>query len=87
MTTQNRMTLIGKRLRHLRTINGLTLKEAGHPAGCKAAAYSNYEQGYRTPGLDEIAALGKFYKVNPAWIAGFTDEGPVLPDGTPQVEQ
>lgn len=81
MTSQNRMALIGKRLRHLRVTNNLTLKEAGYTAGCKPARYSNYEQGYRTPGLDEIEALGKFFKVDPAWIAGFTDQGPVIPDG------
>ncbi|MGL4755215.1 MAG: helix-turn-helix domain-containing protein [Aeromonadaceae bacterium] len=72
--TQHRKEVIGNRVRKLRAELGLTLRELGEILGLKGSRISNWEQGTRTPELEEIQNMARYFRVSPAYLAGFTDE-------------
>lgn len=69
---EQRKITIGKRVRRLRHTRDLTLAELGAVLGLKGSQISNWEQGIRTPDLINIEKMAKFFRVNPAYLAGFT---------------
>ncbi|MGL5589038.1 MAG: helix-turn-helix domain-containing protein [Aeromonas veronii] len=71
-TAEQRKATIGKRIRRLRHSRDLTLKELGAVLDLKGSQISNWEQGIRTPDLLNIEQMAKFFRVSPAYLAGFT---------------
>ncbi|HAT3871014.1 S24 family peptidase [Legionella pneumophila serogroup 1] len=66
---------IGKRILEARKAKGLTLKALGELAGgLKQTRLTNWEQGVRTPGPEEIKLLAQTLDVSPAYLMCLSDE-------------
>lgn len=66
---------IGKRILEARKAMGLTLKELGElTGGLKQTRLTNWEQGTRTPGPEEIKLLAQALDVSPAFLMCLSDE-------------
>ncbi|HAT1987225.1 TPA: helix-turn-helix domain-containing protein [Legionella pneumophila] len=66
---------IGKRILEARKAKGLTLKALGELAGgLKQTRLTNWEQGVRTPGPEEIKSLARALDVSPAYLMCLSDE-------------
>ncbi|MFO8834958.1 S24 family peptidase [Legionella pneumophila serogroup 1] len=66
---------IGRRLLEARKAKGLTLKELGELAGgLKQTRLTNWEQGTRAPGPDEIKQLAHVLDVSPAFLMCLSDD-------------
>lgn len=66
---------IGKRILEARKAKGLTLKALGELAGdLKQTRLTNWEQGTRTPGPEEIKLLAQALEVSPAFLMCLSDE-------------
>lgn len=66
---------IGKRILEARKAKGLTLKALGELAGdLKQTRITNWEQGTRTPGPEEIKQLAQALDVSPAFLMCLSDE-------------
>ncbi|PWY54605.1 LexA family transcriptional repressor [Legionella qingyii] len=66
---------IGRRLLEARKAKGLTLKELGDLAGgLKQTRLTNWEQGTRAPGPEEIKQLAHALDVSPAFLMCLSDE-------------
>lgn len=75
MTELNIKKEIGKRILEARKAKGLTLKALGALAGgFKQARMTNWEQGIRTPGPEEIKELAQALDVSPAYLMCLSDE-------------
>jgi transcriptional regulator with XRE-family HTH domain len=60
--------LIGKRLRHFRTLSGLTLDQLGERVGVVASQLSLIENGKREPRLGLLQALAREFGIDPSEI-------------------
>lgn len=66
---------IGRRILEARKAKGLTLKALGELAGgLKQTRLTNWEQGTRTPGPEEIKLLAQALEVSPAFLMCLSDE-------------
>ncbi|MCH9103680.1 helix-turn-helix domain-containing protein [Legionella pneumophila serogroup 1] len=66
---------IGKRILEARKAKGLTLKTLGELAGgLKQTRLTNWEQGMRTPGPEEIKLLAQALDVSPAYLMCLSDK-------------
>jgi SOS-response transcriptional repressor LexA len=75
LTELNIKKEIGKRILEARKTKGLTLKALGELAGgLKQTRLTNWEQGMRTPGPEEIKQLAQALGVSPAYLMGLSDE-------------
>lgn len=75
MTELNIKKEIGKRILEARKAKGLTLKALGELAGgLKQTRLTNWEQGVRTPGPEEIKSLAQALDVSPAYLMCLLDE-------------
>ncbi|MFO3392203.1 XRE family transcriptional regulator [Legionella pneumophila serogroup 8] len=75
MTELNIKKEIGKRILEARKAKGLTLKALGELAGgLKQTRLTNWEQGVRTPGPEEIKSLARALEVSPAYLMCLSDE-------------
>lgn len=75
LTELNIKKEIGKRILEARKAKGLTLKALGELAGgLKQTRLTNWEQGTRTPGPEEIKLLAQALKVPPAFLMCLSDE-------------
>lgn len=75
MTDLNIKKEIGKRIFEARKAKGLTLKALGELAGgLKQTRLTNWEQGVRTPGPEEIKSLAWALDVSPAYLMCLSDE-------------
>lgn len=75
LTEVNIKKEIGKRILEARKAKGLTLKALGQLAGdLKQTRLTNWEQGTRTPGPEEIKQLAKVLDVSPAFLMCLSDE-------------
>lgn len=75
MTELNIKKEIGKRILEARKAKGLTLKALGELAGgLKQTRLTNWEQGVRTPGPEEIKSLAQALDVSPAYLMCLSDE-------------
>ncbi|HAU0794598.1 TPA: helix-turn-helix domain-containing protein [Legionella pneumophila] len=75
MTELNIKKEIGKRILEARKAKGLTLKTLGELAGgLKQTRLTNWEQGVRTPGPEEIKLLARALDVSPAYLMCLSDE-------------
>lgn len=75
MTQLNIKKEIGKRILEARKAKGLTLKALGELAGgMKQTRLTNWEQGTRAPGPEEIKQLALALDVSPAFLMCLSDE-------------
>lgn len=75
LTELNIKKEIGKRILEARKAKGLTLKALGDLAGgLKQTRLTNWEQGVRTPGPEEIKQLAQALDVSPAYLMCLSDE-------------
>lgn len=75
MTELNIKKEIGKRIFESRKLKGLTLKALGELAGgLKQTRLTNWEQGARAPGPEEIKRLAHALDVSPAFLMCLSDE-------------
>ncbi|HAT8585929.1 TPA: helix-turn-helix domain-containing protein [Legionella pneumophila] len=75
MTELNIKKEIGKRILEARKAKGLTLKALGELAGgLKQTRLTNWEQGVRTPGPEEIKQLAEALNISPAYLMCLSDE-------------
>ncbi|HAU1145984.1 TPA: helix-turn-helix domain-containing protein [Legionella pneumophila] len=75
MTELNIKKEIGKRILEARKAKGLTLKALGElTGGLKQTRLTNWEQGVRTPGPEEIKSLARALDVSPAYLMCLSDE-------------
>ncbi len=75
MTELNIKKEIGKRILEARKAKGLTLKALGELAGnLKQTRLTNWEQGTRTPGPEEIKQLAQALDVSPAFLMCLSDD-------------
>ncbi|HAU1546666.1 TPA: helix-turn-helix domain-containing protein [Legionella pneumophila] len=75
MTELNIKKEIGKRIFEARKAKGLTLKALGELAGgLKQTRLTNWEQGVRTPGPEEIKSLARALDVSPSYLMCLSDE-------------
>lgn len=75
LTELNIKKEIGKRILEARKAKGLTLKALGELAGdLKQTRLTNWEQGTRAPGPEEIKKLAKALDVSPAFLMCLSDE-------------
>ena len=66
---------IGKRIANARKQVGLTAKQlADRTVNLKPARIGNWEQGTRTPGVQEVKQIAKVLGVSPAYLFCLTDE-------------
>lgn len=75
MTELNIKKEIGRRILEARKAKGLTLKALGELAGdLKQTRLTNWEQGTRTPGPEEIKQLAQVLDVSPAFLMCLSDD-------------
>ncbi|KTD14375.1 LexA family protein [Legionella israelensis] len=75
---------IGRRILEARKAKGLTLKALGELAGgLKQTRLTNWEQGTRTPGPEEIKQLAQALDVSPAFLMCLSDEQQVKKTKSP----
>ncbi len=75
LTELNIKKEIGKRIYESRKLKGLTLKALGELAGgLKQTRLTNWEQGVRSPGPEEIKQLAQALDVSPAYLMCLSDE-------------
>lgn len=65
--------IIGSRITQARKANGLTIKILAERTGLGAARIGNWEQGTRSPGLEEALILSKELRVAASWLLCLTD--------------
>lgn len=75
--------VMGNRIKQLRLQANLTQEELGKVIGVNKAAIQKYESG-QTMNMkrSKIAALSKYFKVDPTWLMGFDED-----DFTPQKQE
>ena len=75
MTELNIKKEIGRRIHEARKEKGLTLKALGELTGnLKQTRLTNWEQGIRAPGPEEIKLLAHALEVSPAFLMCLSDE-------------
>ncbi|HYE55330.1 MAG TPA: helix-turn-helix transcriptional regulator [Chitinophagaceae bacterium] len=55
---------LGKNLRHLREAKKLKQKDMEPLVGIKASTWSNYENGFSKPSIDDVVQFSKFFGVS-----------------------
>ena len=71
---QRKETIIGSKIRNLRTSQNLTLKELAKRLNISASALANYEYGFREPNSNALIALEQYFGVTGAYLRGEVDE-------------
>ena len=70
---------IGYRIREARQRKGLTLKQVAEKTDyLKIARISNFEQGLRTPGLEEVKQLEGALEVSASYLLGIEEKEWIL---------
>ena len=62
---------VAERIRKARKDRRLTLQQLATKSGLSISRISNYEQGRRTPGIDDIKALADGLAEDPCVLSGF----------------
>ena len=65
--------VIGKRIKELRTEEGLSQRELGERLGFCNQSVSFWESGKREPSLDVVLQLAAFFGTSPNYLLGFSD--------------
>lgn len=67
------MDTFSVRLKDLREENNLTLKQLADAIGVSDIAISRWENNKRTPNIDSLLALCKYFKVSADFLLGLED--------------
>lgn len=67
------MSLLGKRIKHLREKNNYSQKRVADALGISNVQLSRYESGDRKPDPDTIVAIAKYYDVSTDYLLGKTE--------------
>jgi transcriptional regulator with XRE-family HTH domain len=67
------METFSVRLKDLREENNLTLKQLGNEIGVSDIAISRWENNKRTPNIDSLLALCKYFQVSADYLLGIED--------------
>lgn len=62
---------LGQRLQEQRLLKNLSQKEVAKSIGISASIISNYESGERTPSVEVLIALARFYHCSTDYLLGF----------------
>ncbi|MGL4869889.1 MAG: helix-turn-helix domain-containing protein [Aeromonas veronii] len=60
---------IGRRIKHQRRARGWTLEEMGKELGVSGPRISNWEQGTRTPSIEQLSAMADLFGVSGSYLA------------------
>ena len=61
------------RLKELREVRGVSMKETAKNIGIPYTTYVNYEKGAREPNSETLVAIARFYKCSIDYLLGFAD--------------
>lgn len=64
---------LGERLHRVRIEKGLSQKEVARILGFSVGLMSNYENGERTPSLENLKSLANFYRCTTDYLLGLDD--------------
>lgn len=64
--------ILNKRIRQLRLSNNLTAKEFGEIFDISSSSVSLYESGKRTPSIELITRIAKFFNVSTDYLLGIS---------------
>ena len=62
-----------ERLKKLRLNSALTQSELGEKLGLSARVVGFYEKGERSPNLDTLVSIAKYFEVSTDYLLGLTD--------------
>ena len=71
--------VFGERLQQARKMMGISQRQAAEKFGITKVGYQNYEYARRSPSLEMLPRLAKFFRVSTDYLLGLSDE-PQLPD-------
>lgn len=71
--------VFGERLQQARKMTGISQRQAAEEFGITKVGYQNYEYARRSPSLEMLPRLAKFFRVSTDYLLGLSDE-PQLPD-------
>lgn len=66
--------ILGMRLKALRTLRQLRIKDIAEAVGLSPMAYNHYEWGDREPSLDVLKKLCDFFDVPADYLIGRSDD-------------
>lgn len=61
------------RLKYIRDLNGLSIKQFADKAGLKETTVANYISGSSVPSLANTEQIAKAFNVSPTWLAGWPE--------------
>lgn len=66
------------KLKHLRTLRGVTQNEVSLAIGCSSVVYNRYENGEREPSIEMLIKLADFFEVSVDMLLGHDEKGSEL---------
>ena len=67
------MEKLAEKLKELRIAKGLSQREVSSALGMTRNAFTNYENGYREPSLDNLKKICQFFDVSADYLLGLKD--------------
>lgn len=67
------MEKLAEKLKELRIEKGLSQREVSSALGMTRNAFTNYENGYREPSLDNLKKICQFFNVSADYLLGLKD--------------
>ena len=67
------MEKLAEKLKELRIEKGLSQREVSSALGMTRNAFTNYENGYREPSLDNLKKSCQFFDVSADYLLGLKD--------------
>ena len=67
------MEKLAEKLKELRIEKGLSQREVSRALGMTRNAFTNYENGYREPSLDNLKKICQFFDVSADYLLGLKD--------------
>lgn len=67
------MNIFAERIKELRTMRNLTLREVALSIGMSLMAYAHYEHGDRQPSIETLIKLCDLYGVSADYLIGRSD--------------
>ncbi|MBO4126336.1 helix-turn-helix domain-containing protein [Streptococcus suis] len=71
---KNKTSLLPQRLKELRLHHGLTQTQLGEKVGIKQNTFTNWENGKRTPSIEDIIKLSNIFNVSIDYLLGLSNE-------------
>ncbi|MCI9561157.1 MAG: helix-turn-helix transcriptional regulator [Clostridia bacterium] len=67
------MEKLAEKLKELRIEKGLSQREVSSALGMTRNAFTNYENGYREPSLENLKKICQFFDVSADYLLGLKD--------------